>query len=206
VSDPASLLDQLAEAGGYAVGLTLTQGLSPGEVLDGIELEACHFEGNVLEGAVLRGCTFTDCVFTGCNVNRVDLDGSRFVDCRFLDCTALAVTWTRATPAVLSSRPWDFERCRLDLASFHEGAMAGSRLVDCSLREADFGGADAQRVDFGGSDLGAAVFVGTDLRGASLIGATGYGFDPSQNRVRGLRVDATATTGLLTAMGLVVEH
>ena len=62
-----------------------------------------------------------------------------------------------------------------------------------------------QRVDFAGSDLGAAVFVGTDLRGASLVGATGYGFDPSQNRVRGLRVEATAATGLLSAMGLVVE-
>ena len=206
MSETASLLDQLAETGGYAVDLTLTRGLSPGEVLDGLELEACRFEGNVLEGAVLRGCTFTDCVFTGCNVNRVDLDGTRFVDCRFVDSTALAVTWTRAAPAVLSSRPWDFERCRLDLASFQEAAMAGSRLVDCSLREADFGGADAQRVDFAGSDLSAAVFVGTDLRGASLIGATGYGFDPSQNRVRGLRVGATATTGLLTAMGLVVEH
>lgn len=205
MSEAASLVDRLADAGGYAVDLTLTEGLAPGEVLDGTELEACRFEGAVLEGAVLRGCTFTDCVFTGCNLNRVDLDGSRFVDCRFLDCTALAVTWTRAAAAALSVRPWDFERCRLDLASFQEAAMAGSRVVDCSLREADFGGADVQRVDFAGSDLGAAVFVGTDLRGASLIGATGCGFDPSQNRVRGLRVDATAAAGLLTAMGLVVE-
>ncbi|HSF99453.1 MAG TPA: pentapeptide repeat-containing protein, partial [Ornithinibacter sp.] len=78
-------------------------------------------------------------------------------------------------------------------------------LVDCSLREADFGGADARRVDLGGSDLDGAVFVGTDLRGASLLGATGCRFDPSQNRVRGLRVDATATRGLLSAMGVVVE-
>jgi fluoroquinolone resistance protein len=205
VSDPASLLDLLADSGGYAVDLTLTHGLVPGEVLDGHELEACRFEGAVLEGAVLRGCTFTDCVFTGCNLNRIDLDGSRFVDCRFLDCTALAVTWTRAAAAALTVRPWDLERCRLDLASFQEAAMAGSRLVDCSLREADFGGADARRVDLGGSDLDGAVFVGTDLRGASLLGATGYRFDPSQNRVRGLRVDATATRGLLSAMGVVVE-
>ena len=205
MSEPASLLDELAGTGGYAADRTLTRGLSPGEVLDGIELEACRFEGNVLEGAVLRGCTFTDCVFTGCNVNRVDLDGSRFVDCTFVDVTALAVTWTRAAAAALSVRPWDFRRCRLDLASFQEAAMAGSRLVDCSLREADFGGADAQRVDFAGSDLGGAVFAGTDLRGACLLGASGYAFDPSQNRVRGLRVDATATTALLTAMGLVVE-
>lgn len=205
MSATASLLERLAGAGGYAVDLTIREGLEPGEVLDGVELEGCRFEGAVLEGAVLRGCTFTDCVFTACNLNRVDLVGSRFVDCAFRDCTALAVTWTRAGQAALSARPWDLERCRLDLASFQEASMSRSRLVDCSLREADFGGADAQQVDFGGSDLGGAVFVGTDLRGASLRGASGYAFDPSQNRVRGLRVDAPEASGLLVAMGIVVE-
>ena len=205
MSGPASLLERLADSGGYAVDLTLTEGLEPGEVLDGIELEGCRFERAVLEGAVLRDCTFTDCVFTGCNLNRVDLSGSRFVDCTFVECTALAVIWTRAGEATLSARPWDFERCRLDLASFQEGSIAGARLVGCSMREADLGRADAQRVDFGGSDLSGAVFVGTDLRGASLVGAVGYAFDPSENRVGGLRVEASGAAGLLAAMGLVVE-
>ena len=49
------------------------------------------------------------------------------------------------------------------------------------------------------------MFVGTDLRGASLLGAVGYAFDPSENRVRGLRVEASGAAGLLAAMGLVVE-
>lgn len=201
----ASLRDRLADSGGYAVDLTLTEGLEPGEVLEGVELEGCRFERSVLEGAVLRDCTFTDCVFVGCNLNRVDLTGSRFSDCTFVECTALAVIWARAGEATLSARPWDLERCRLDLASFQEASIAGSRLVGCSLREADFAAADAQRVDFGGSDLSGAVFVGTDLRGASLVGAVGYAFDPSENRVRGLRVEALGAGGLLCAMGLVVE-
>ena len=170
MSGTASLLDRVADRGGYVDNLTISEGLAPGEVLDGIEFEACHFEGAVLEGAVLRDCTFTDCVFIGCNLNRVKLTGSRFRDCRFVECTALAVVWTRARATTLSARPWDLERCRLDLASFQEAQIAGSRLVDCSLREADFGGADAQWVDFAGSDLSRAVFVGTDLREASLMG------------------------------------
>ena len=205
MSGTASLVDRVAESDGYLVDVIVGEGLEPGEVLEGAELESCRFERAVLEGAVLRGCTFTDCAFTGCNLNRVDLDGSRFRDCTFLDCTALAVTWTRAGAAPLSARAWDFERCRLDLASFQEAEMADSRLVDCSLREADFAGADAQRVSFSGSDLGGAVFVGTDLRGASLVGAVGYTLDPSQNRVRGLRVESVGAAGLLAAMGLVVE-
>jgi len=201
----ASLLERLADIDGYAVDLTISEGLEPGEVLDGVELEGCRFERAVLEGAVLRDCTFTECVFTGCNLNRVDLSGSRFSDCRFVECTALAVIWTRAGEAALSARPWDLERCRLDLASFQEASIAGSRLVGCSLREADFGAADAQRVDFADSDLSGATFVGTDLRGASLLGAVGYAFDPSVNRVRGLRVEAAGAAGLLAAMGLLVE-
>ena len=205
MTGPASLLDRLAGTGGYAADLVLSEGLAPGEVLDGVELEGCRFERAVLEGSVLRGCTFGECVFVGCNLNRVDVAGSRFVDCTFVDCTALAVTWTRAAPAALSSRPWDFERCRLDLASFQEAAMAGSRLVDCSLREADFGGADCRRVDLAGSVLAGAGFVGTDLREASLLGASGYAFDPSENRVRGLRVDTFGAAGLLEAMGVVVD-
>ena len=205
MSGPASLLERLADGRRYAVDLTLTEGLEPGEVLDGVEFEACRFERAVLEGAVLRDCTFTDCEFVGCNLNRVDLSGSRFSDCTFVECTALAVIWTRARESTLSARPWSFERCRLDLASFQEGSIAGSRLVGCSLREADFGRADAQRVDFGESDLSGAVFVATDLRGASLVGAVGYAFDPSENRVRGLRVEASGAAGLLAAMGLVVE-
>ncbi|MEO7422792.1 MAG: pentapeptide repeat-containing protein [Ornithinibacter sp.] len=199
-----SLLERLRGTP-YAVDLTLSDGLAPGEVLAGVEFEACRFERAVLEGGVLRDCTFTDCEFTGCNLNRVDLGGSRFSDTTFVDCTALAVTWSRAGSAPLSARPWDFTRCRLDLGSFQEAALAGSRFVDCSLREADFGGADAARVEFAESDLSGAVFVATDLRGASLLGSAGYAFDPSENRVRGLRVDAAAAGGLLGAMGLVVE-
>lgn len=205
MSATASLLERLADTGGYAVDLTITQGLLPGEVLDGVELEACRFERAVLEGSVLRDCTFADCVFTGCNLNRVDLSGSRFRDCTFVECTALAVIWARAGSAALSARPWDLERCRLDLASFQEGSIAGSRLVGCSLREADFGGADARRVDFADSDLSGAVFVGTDLRDASLLGANGYLLDPTANRVRGLRVDASGAAGILAALGVVVE-
>ena len=199
------LVDRLAACDGYAVQVTLTEGLAPGEVLEGVDLEGCRFEGSVLEGAVLRRCTFTECLFTGCNLSRVDLDGSRFVDCRFVDCKALAVAWTRAARAELSVRPWDFERCRLDLASFQEGAVAGSRWVDCSLREADFAAADCRDADLAGSDLTGAVFVRTDLRGANLSGATGYAFDPSENRVAGLRVDASGALALVEGLGVVVE-
>ena len=213
MSDPASLLDRLADSGGYAVDLTITEGLEPGEVLEGVELEACRFERAVLEGAVLRDCTFTDCVFVGCNLNRVDLSGSRFSDCTFVECTALAVIWTRAGEATLSARPWDLERCRLDLASFQEGAIAGSRLVGCSLREADFGGADAQRVDFGESDLSGAVFVGTDLRGASLVGRRGLRVRPvgepgaraagrGDRRRRAARRDGAGRRGLTPRPGV----
>ena len=36
MSGPASLLERLADSGGYAVDLTLTEGLEPGALLDGV--------------------------------------------------------------------------------------------------------------------------------------------------------------------------
>ncbi|MGL5817608.1 MAG: pentapeptide repeat-containing protein [Phycicoccus sp.] len=199
-----SLASRVAGLSGDAADLDLMEGLAPGEVLDGAELEGCRLTGSVLEKAVLRGCRFTDCVFTGCNLSMADLDGSVFQDCRFLDCKALAVSWARARPSPLSARPWDLERCRLDLGTFRDTDATGSRFSSCSLREVDFAGADLRRADFAGSDLTGATFAGTDLREASLKGAHGYAFDPAENRVRGLRVDAESAGGILLAVGLVV--
>ncbi len=200
-----SLAERLAPTNGYAADLDLTEGLEPGEVLDGVELEACRLDGCVLEKAVLRDCTFTDCVFTACNLSMADLDGTRFTDCRFVDAKLLAVVWSRAGVAPLSTRPWDFERCRLDLGSFREVEAVGARFVECSLREVDLAGADLRRAELVGCDLTGATFAGTDLREANLVGSSGYSIDPSENRVRGLRVDAVAAGGILRAMGLVVE-
>ncbi len=200
-----SLAQRLADTGGYAADLDLTQGLAPGEVLAGVELEGCRLDGCVLEKAVLRECRFTDCTFTGCNLSMVDLVGSRFTDCRFVECKALAVAWSRADASPLSTRPWDMERCRLDLGSFRDAQVRGSRFADCSLREVDLGGADLQGAELTGCDLTAATVAGTDLRQASLVGSYGYAFDPAENRVQGLRLDAAAAGGILRAMGLVVE-
>lgn len=201
----ASLLERLADSGGYAADLDLTEGLAPGEVLEGVELEGCRLDGCVLEKAVLRDCVLTDCTLTGCNLSMADLTGTRFTDCRFVDCKALGVVWARAAVAPLSIRPWDFERCRLDLGSFRDVAAVGARFTDCSLREVDLAGADLRRADLGGCDLGGATFAGTDLREASLLGAHAYSVDPAENRVRGMRVDAPGAGGILRAMGLVVE-
>lgn len=200
-----SLAERFAGTDGWVVDLDLTEGLAPGEVLSGVEFEACRFDGAVLEKAVLRGCRFTDCTFTGCNLSMADLAGSRFTDCRFVECKALAVAWARADEAPLSTRPWDMERCRLDLGSWRGADLAGSRFVGCSMREVDLGEADAQRVELLDCDLAGATVAATDLRDASLVGSTGYAFDPSENRVRGLRVDTAAAGGILRTMGLVVD-
>ncbi|WP_392541925.1 pentapeptide repeat-containing protein [Oryzobacter telluris] len=200
-----SLVERLAGLGGYAADLDLTEGLAPGEVLAGVELEGCRLDGCVLEKAVLRECRFTDCTFTGCNLSMADLVGSRFTDCRFVECKALAVAWGRADAAPLSTRPWEMERCRLDLGSFRDAEVAGSRFVECSMREADLGGADLKRAELLGCDLTGATVAGTDLREASLVGSYGYAFDPAENRVRGLRLDAAAAGGILRAIGLVVD-
>ena len=114
--------------------------------------------------------------------------------------------WTRAREAALSARPWDLERCRLKHRRVQEGAIAGSRLVGCSLREADFGGSDAQLVDFGHSDLRAAPSSSAPTcAGRAWSAPWATRSTRRENRVRGLRVEPLGASGLLAAMGLVVE-
>lgn len=200
-----TLSERIADSGGYLADVDLTEGLAPGEVLEGAEFEGCRFDGCVLEKAVIRSCTFVDCTFTGCNLSMADLDGSRFTDCRFVDCKALAVAWSRAGAAPLSTRPWDFERCRLDLGSFRDVEAASSRFADCSMREVDLAGADLRRGVLTGADLAGATFAATDLCDADLTGASGYLLDPGTNRIRGLRVDVPGAAGILRAMGVLVD-
>ena len=152
MSEPASLVERLAPTGGYAADLVVTEGLAPGEVLEGFELEACRFERSVLEGAVLRDCTFTDCVFTGVNLNRVDLSGSRFSDCQFVECTALAVIWTRAAEAAAVGAAVGLRavpaRPRVVPGGCRSPAR-GSSTARCARPIS--AGRMSQRVDFGGS-------------------------------------------------------
>ena len=113
----------------------------------------------------------------------------------------LALPWgSLATGAVFD--PPQFDRCRLDYASFAACDLTRVTFRDCHLVEADLSGARLRQATFAGSDLSGARFGGTDLRDASLVGASGWVLDPRDNLVAGLEVEVADAAGLLGPLGI----
>lgn len=191
----------LADVGAYAASVTITEGLAPRTGVRGLDLDGCRVVGLSLSQARLVGCTFVDCRFESVDLSMADLVDSRFTGCTFVSCRMLGLGWsgTAAGPVL---DPNVFEDCRMDDASFAGCDLSGTTFRRCRLRDADSTGTDLRRVDFQRSDLMGARFDRADLRGASLVGAIGWVLDPRENRVKGLRVDATGALGLLPPLGI----
>ncbi len=199
--DSGATLAQLSDP--YVADVTFTRGLAEGDSLDDVEFEGCVFSALSLHKARLRRCTFLDCHFEGVNLTMVDLVDSSFNECRFSGSKALGVSWYTVRGSALAAVPLRFSRCVLDYGVFGSGEHSGWVFESCSLREADFTGADLRRAQLIDCDLAGARFVETDLREASLVDSYNYHFDVRVNRTGGLRVSLTEAAGLLAALGIV---
>ena len=199
--EPGAGLAQLSDP--YVAGVTFTQGLAEGDCLDDVEFEGCTFSALSLHKARLRRCAFLDCDFEGVNLSMVDLVDSSFNDCRVTGSKALGVSWCTVRGSALAAVPVRFSRCVLDYGVFNAGEHSGWVFESCSLREADFTGADLRRARLVDCDLAGARFVETDLREATLVDSYNYRFDVRANRTTGLRVILTEAAELLTVFGIV---
>lgn len=173
--------------------------LEPGTTFDG-----CRFDGLELVEASVRGCEFLACTFEACDLTLLDLTDAALRDVRFVDCRLRAVELGAARDDALGIEA-AFVRCDLDFLR-----VAGRDLRACAFeggtaREAEFDACDLRQVRFDGVDLRATRFRGCDLREADLRRARGYAFDPTENRVRGLRVAVPDGLVFLRALGIELE-
>lgn len=161
----------------------------------------------MLERTTWRRCTFEACTLSGVNLSLCRLFDVRFSECTMTESKAQAVSWTGLRASGLAEHAISFQRCRLDYGSFIGVDLRGTRFVDCSLVDADFGEADCREVEFTGCDLSGARFAGADLRAALFADVRGLALDPRESRTLGLRVDTGAALDVVAALGIdVVEH
>ena len=201
----AGLLDALAGRDRYVADEEFTVGLEPGEEVAGREFEQVSFVGTSFERAVFRDCTFIDCRFEECNLSftgwtdstlsGVTISGSKLVGTNFSD----------AHVGLVAEAAFTVVRSRLTACSFQSRDCEGWVFADSSLVDCDFSGSKLGRASFAGCDLGGTRFSDCDLRGTSFVGAVNYCFDPRDNRVQGLRLEAAAAGGVLTAQGMDCE-
>jgi fluoroquinolone resistance protein len=178
--------------------------LPHGVRLAGSDVGGCRFVGLELTEGSLRGSRLSDCRFERCEMTLLDVTDATMHDVVFESCRLQAVDFGALArdPIGLSVR---FERCDLSLASFRGLDLRQVAFEGGRAREAVLIDADLRDVALNGLDLTGAEIRGCDLRGADLRGASGFVLSPCDNRVRGLRIDLAAVTGLLAAVGVVWE-
>ena len=106
------------------------------------EYDGCTFLQLDLSGADLTGCTFMDCRLEACNLGNAKMKGAALKSVAFVDCKLTGIHFRDCITFLFAV---SFERCKLDLSSFHKMPMKETRFLDCSLQEADLSEADLSR-------------------------------------------------------------
>lgn|SRR5699024_2805478 len=160
-------------------GATLTGASFEGAVWVGAEIDELDLDQTILRR--LRGAegTWERCTFTDCDASGADLAGLTTRDVGLIRTTLEGARLTGSSWLRSRWREVRLQDTVADALSAHSARWYDVTLVRTSLREADFTGAELDRVHFTGCDLSRARFAGlrahrvtfTDCRLAGIQGA-----------------------------------
>ena len=105
----------------------------------------------------------------------------------------MAIDWSVAR----SIREPSFESCMMEGSQFLNMNLCYIKFNECRLGGSDFSGANLSNAEFKDANLESVIFDQTNLEDADLRGARDYYFSPSENKVKGLKVDRNEAVNLL---------
>ncbi|CBA16025.1 pentapeptide repeat-containing protein [Xanthomonas albilineans] len=174
-----------------------------GQSLESIRFEDCTFRQCNFTEAELNRCKFRECEFVDCNLSLISIPQTSFMEVRFVDCKMLGVNWTSAQwPSVKMEGALSFERCILNDSLFYGLYLAGVKMVECRIHDANFTEADCEDADFTQSDLKGSTFHNTKLTGASFIDAVNYHIDIFHNDIKRARFSLPEAASLLNSLDI----
>ena len=156
---PAAL-SEILSAGGPVVGLDLTgadlrdadlagvvlRGCRAAEAdLRGARLDNARIDGGTLAGADLREVDLTDAVLSAVDLSGARLAGATLGETRFDGCRMIGTSLRGVRGLAASFR---LTGCNLQVADLRELTLRGMRLEECDLSEADLRGADLRETTF----------------------------------------------------------
>jgi uncharacterized protein YjbI with pentapeptide repeats len=182
-------------AGADLSGANLGGAFLDGTIFDGADLSDAVLSRTELSGARFKGANLTGADWLEAKPGNVDFSGAQLGQCNFLKCDLGGARFTGADVAEANFVECtlddaDFSRARMEKASFV--ASRGERVVfrgarmrqavlvhGSSFADADFEGADMEKVNLRGAILIGARFDGAILTGADLSesDASGASFD-----------------------------
>ncbi|MCG8384667.1 MAG: pentapeptide repeat-containing protein [Cytophagales bacterium] len=165
------------------------------------EYEDCTFTHCVLAQVDLQRVTFVECTFENCDVSMANINGTAFREVRFENCKLLGLRFEHCNEFLFSV---GFNSCQLNLSSFYNLSLKGTRFENCNLSEVDFAGTDLTGAIFNHCDLQNALFDNTILEKADLRTSFGFTIDPEGNRVKKAKFSLDALPGLLTKYDIII--
>lgn len=162
----------------------------------------CRFVNCQLSGVTLSHCVFVECEFFECDLSNAKVANTAFRDVKFKNCKMLGIRFEHCNPFLLTMA---FEGCQLNLSSFYQLPLKGSKWVECGLREVDFTGADLTGATLDVCDLLDAAFDNTRLEKTDFRTAFNYSIDPENNYIKKARFSLPAVVGLLHKYNIEID-
>lgn len=166
------------------------------------EFTACEFKKCDFSGSSFVGTIFIDCAFKDCNLSNIKVDDCGFQNVAFDNCKLLGISFSKISDFLID---WRFDRCQIELCSFNDLGMKGSKFVSCLIKETDFVNADLAGSDFTDSNLAGSKFVSANLEKAVFVGAKNYYIDPTANKLKQAKFSYPEVLALLDKFSVTVD-
>lgn len=158
------------------------------------EYEKCIFSQCNFANADLSHIQFSECEFINCNMSMVKVLETSLRDVVFRDCKLMGVAFGNCSNFLFSV---SFERCVLDLSSFHRMKMRKTKFTECSLHEVSFVETDLGESVFLECDFAQALFEKTILEKADFRTSHNYALNPETNKIKKAKFSESGIRGLL---------
>ncbi len=166
------------------------------------EYEDVTFQGETAIGLDLRDRKFIGCTFERCQISSVKIDGA-VLQATFSGCKIEGINFFTAKRSLLTL---GFDSCLIRHSSFAELKLRAARFAGCQFQNVDFSDADLSGADSSNSTFEDCIFRNTNLTKANFVDASGYSFDPTQNKIRGARFSVPAVLGLLAPFDIEIGY
>ncbi|MFN7160082.1 MAG: pentapeptide repeat-containing protein [Candidatus Gracilibacteria bacterium] len=173
-----------------------------GESFESIEFYQCTFQNCNFEKTIFKKCIFTECTFKQCNLSLMKIPTSTFIETEFRSSKMVGINWTSISSQVFSV---EFHECVLNYSIFDSVNLNGTKMLGCTIHEADFSNASLKEAVCTDTDFAGSTFSDTNLTKADFRSARNYGMVPADNVLTKAKFSVPEVLCLLDAMGVEFE-
>ena len=166
------------------------------------EYDNCIFKNCIFSDSDLSNVTFTECEFKDCDLSNVNLKHTVFNDMKFSNCKLLGMQFNHCSDFLFSV---EFNECNLNLASFYQMKIKGTKFNSCMLQHVDFTETDLTSSLFNNCDFKAAIFERSILEKSDFRTSFNYVIDPEINKIKKAKFSMPEVLGLLRKYNIEVK-